>query len=149
MTQILITVGTTAFNTLVKAADKQLREKYDLTFQIADGDCEPYNQNCFKFSENIDAYYQAADLVITHGGAGTIYRLLELNKKIVIVPNLERLDSHQTDISEYMQNNSHAIVCDDLDSIEQFVEIALKSEFVKYQTDEFFGIETITQFLDI
>ena len=90
--RILVTVGTTRFDSLIKYLDETFAGlDFEFTFQIADGKYEPVNFPFFTFSSDINTYYKESDLVICHAGAGTIYKLLESRKKVIIVPNTERL----------------------------------------------------------
>jgi beta-1,4-N-acetylglucosaminyltransferase len=138
--RILVTVGTTRFDSLIRYIDEAFAESYmSFTFQIADGKYEPINFPFFTFSNDIEAYYRASDLVICHAGAGTIYKLLEIKKKIIIVPNTERSDNHQLDIASYMGENGHALTVTDLsllkDSIERILQIKL-IPFAKHDFDK-------------
>src|SRR5688500_14118574 len=116
--KIFVTVGTTSFDSLIKFIDEEFHKKgYEITFQISEGKYIPKNFEYFKFSENIDFYYKDCDVAITHAGAGSVYRLLELKKKIIIIPNLERVDKHQIEIAEYMKENGHALMCLNFDNL--------------------------------
>lgn len=147
--KILITVGTTPFNQLIKVAEQQLGQLHQLTAQISDGHYEPVNHPFFRFSDDIESYYKDADLIISHGGAGTIYRVLEMGKKLIIVPNFERLDPHQTEISDYMKNNQFAEVCNDLDKLADIVKQVESSNFKPYVAETFTGIKPIRDFLGL
>ena len=146
---ILITVGTTAFNSLVRAASEQLQGKYELIFQIANGSFKPQGAEVFNYTNNLQDYYNRADLVITHGGAGSVYQLLEMRKKLVIVPNLERVDKHQLDICQFMQEHNHASVCQDLSQLSDYVENAFTQQFDVYNSDKFIGIPIIRSYLGL
>ena len=115
--KILITVGTTSFNSLIKYLDENLDKNTDVLFQIAKGEYIPKHFKYIEFTQDINILYDEADLIITHAGAGTIYKLLNLNKKILMVPNLERVDNHQIEIAEYMGTNNHAIYCKSFNEI--------------------------------
>ncbi|HEA1399118.1 TPA: hypothetical protein RVE45_003897, partial [Escherichia coli] len=71
----------------------------------------------FSFRDDVDVFYNDADVIITHAGAGTLYQLLEKGKKIIAVPNLERIDKHQVDIATYMERNHYLLVCWDYNEI--------------------------------
>ena len=152
--KILITVGTTPFDSLIKAADVQLGQNHKLIFQISEG--EPKSGHSFKFTDDIERYYNDADLIISHGGAGTIYRVLELGKKLIIVPNLDRIDNHQLDICDFMQKNKHAAIWgqsqttfdSDL-SLATLVTEVETSDFSTFEPDEFTGIDKIRDYLGL
>lgn len=137
---VLVTVGTTRFDSLIKYIDEAFAESpITFTFQIADGKYEPVNFPFFTFSDDIEKYYRESDLVICHAGAGTIYKLLEIKKKIIIVPNTERRDNHQLDIAAYMEANGYALTVTDFsllkDTIEKIPHIKL-TPFEKHDFDK-------------
>tara|TARA_Y100000588_G_scaffold154897_1_gene168939 strand:+ start:11582 stop:12040 length:459 start_codon:yes stop_codon:yes gene_type:complete len=146
---ILITVGTTSFDSLVRHVDSLASEldNINLTFQIAGGDYVPRYGIFFEFSKEIESYYKDSDLIITHAGAGTIYRLLELGKKFIIVPNMERVDKHQSDIADYMEQNSHALVLKDFSQLPELIELAKVFNFKTYAKERFFVGKSIADFI--
>lgn len=158
--KILITVGTTPFDNLIKVADEQLSQSHELVFQISEGGYKPKSGQSFKFTDDIEQCYLDADLIISHGGAGTIYRVLELDKKLIIVPNLDRIDHHQLDICDFMQKNNHAAIWDHNwgqsrttfgsdPSLEKLVAEVEMSDFTSFQPDEFTGVDKIRDYLGL
>ncbi|MDI6004321.1 PssE/Cps14G family polysaccharide biosynthesis glycosyltransferase [Cobetia marina] len=140
--KILVTVGTTAFDSLVLNVDKYCY-KYrndELIFQTCN-ELSTLSGVSFTFSKEIEAYYTSSDLVITHGGAGSIYKLLELNKKIIVCPNFDRIDHHQAEICKYVERNNFALVAWDpttigklIDKSEYFIpSIYIKESFFKFK----------------
>ncbi|MGL6434180.1 PssE/Cps14G family polysaccharide biosynthesis glycosyltransferase [Aeromonas caviae] len=147
---ILVTVGTTSFDELIKhvhtlAADFKSNEFY---FQIGPGEFEPLGKSYCRFTNEISNIYDWADCIITHAGAGTIYHLLEMKKKILIVPNVSRVDKHQIDIARYMERGGFALVCWSVDDIA--LKIKLLNEFtpVEYMKCEFFKYNEIAEFIN-
>ncbi|HIH16488.1 MAG TPA: hypothetical protein HA252_03730 [Candidatus Diapherotrites archaeon] len=71
-----------------------------------------------------------ADLVISHGGAGSIIHALRLKKKLIVVPRLERFgehtDSHQVELAKAMERENKAIVVYGMDRLEQAIKDAAK-----------------------
>jgi UDP-N-acetylglucosamine transferase subunit ALG13 len=138
--KIFVTVGTTSFNSLIRFIDESFDKKqYEIIFQIAEGKFHPENFQYFKFSGNIEQYYTDCDIVITHAGAGSIYRLLELKKKIIIVPNLERIDKHQIEIAEYMKEKEHALVCMELIELQSVINRIMNTELKEFKREDFFA----------
>ncbi|WP_415837668.1 PssE/Cps14G family polysaccharide biosynthesis glycosyltransferase, partial [Shewanella livingstonensis] len=111
------------------------------------GEYSPRNGSFFSFANEINELYDSADLIITHAGAGSIYTLLEMNKKIIIVPNFERVDKHQSDIANYMAINKHALVCSDVADIGRFIEMTKGFQFVPFEKISFFKSEEISEFI--
>ena len=146
--KILVTVGTTRFDGLIEHLDTHASDiDGQFTMQIADGSYCPVNIPWFRFSENIDPYYRDADLVITHGGAGSVYRLLELGKPIIVVPNLERNDNHQEDLANYMARRNHALVVRDFELLMDTIRRCPEHQFEPYSVEPFSAADEILSFV--
>lgn len=147
--KIFVTVGTTKFNSLIEFLDRNIEKngKYEIEMQISDGDYKPSNWDYFDFTANIQSKYDNCDVVITHAGAGSIYKLLEMGKKIIIVPNLDRIDSHQTDIATYMDANNHAISVSILGEIPAALEKIQQIQLKPFEKIDFFKAEEIVDFI--
>lgn len=128
---IFVTVGTTTFESLIKAVDKA-KLKGKVIIQKAGGKYQPQNYEFFDYTDNFDDYIKKADIVITHGGAGTLFKLLALGKKIIGIANEERKDLHQWDILKKLSQEKYLIWCQELDQIPQAVEKARKQKLKKY-----------------
>ncbi|NHE55634.1 PssE/Cps14G family polysaccharide biosynthesis glycosyltransferase [Cyclobacterium plantarum] len=145
--KILVTVGTTRFDSLIKYLDELiLPSDMAFTFQIADGAYKPVNHPFFSFSKKIDQYYQSSDVIICHAGAGTIYKLLELRKRIIIVPNTERTDNHQLDIAAFMGNNGYALTVIDFDELFNALQQIKGIDLLPFEKHDFDKTEEILRF---
>ena len=49
----------------------------------------------FTFSENMEQYYAAADLIICRSGAGSLFETLYFNKKCITIPLVTQRNNHQ------------------------------------------------------
>lgn len=145
MNKVLVTVGTTKFDSLIKYLDEVAG--YNFTFQIGNGEYTPKNYHFFRFSENISEYYKKADVIISHAGAGTLYSLLRMHKKVLMVPNLERRDKHQVEIAEYLDSMGCAKWCKSFDEILTNMINISTMQFSIYESDDFFKFDEITQLL--
>lgn len=132
---IFVTVGTTAFEGLIQAADK-LDKNSDVVIQKADGKYEPKNHEFFDYTDNFADYLDKADIVATHGGAGTLFDLIGRGKKVVGVANEERDDLHQWDLLKKLSEEAHIIWCKDLKNLAKCVEQAKTFAPKKYQKPE-------------
>ena len=108
--KIFVTVGTTPFDSLIEFCDQELFSLFTLDLQIATGRYSPINCNWFRFDNDINKWYEMSDLVVTHGGAGTILKLLRSNKDFIVVPNTDRLDDHQLDFCHFISDRKFAPV---------------------------------------
>ncbi|MEX9604329.1 PssE/Cps14G family polysaccharide biosynthesis glycosyltransferase [Providencia rettgeri] len=144
--KILLTLGTTPFDSLVRYIDTQLNNT-NIVIQSM-GNYIPKNHEHFSFESNINKIYKDYDIIITHAGAGSIYNLLEMKKKIVIVPNLERVDNHQQDIALYVEKNNYALIAWRFEEIPICLD-KIKNGIIlnKYTKDEFKMYNDIIQFI--
>ncbi len=146
---IFITVGTTHFNSLVEAADKCAAEltEHKFTFQTAGSAYKPLHGECFEFGDAIDDYYDRSDIIITHAGAGSIYKLLELRKIVIVVPNLERVDKHQSDIAKFLEENKYALIVWNLEELPAVLQSADIFQPTLFEKNHFFKAEEIASFI--
>ncbi|MFT6926884.1 MAG: beta-1,4-N-acetylglucosaminyltransferase [Psychromonas sp.] len=150
MYKIFITVGTTEFDSLIKAVDTLFvnQSEYVFTAQISSSaNYKPSNIDFFEFSSDIDRYVDEADFIITHAGAGSVYSMLEKGKKVIVVPNLSRIDHHQIELTNYVNKNNLAIACNKLDELPSLIELLKNKELCSYQKEDFFGVEIIRNLL--
>ena len=117
--KIFVTVGTTPFDSLIKEAS--LLKSSETILQVGESDFEASNCKIIKLTTNIVKYYFWADIVICHAGAGTIYQLLEMDKSIIVVPNLERSDQHQNEITNFVESNNYGLVARDVKKLKEIL----------------------------
>jgi beta-1,4-N-acetylglucosaminyltransferase len=145
---IFVTVGTTPFESLIKEVDavsRQIKEK--IVCQIADGEYIPDNCQFFRYKPSLDQEINRADLIICHGGAGTLFKLLKLNKKIISVPNLERKDKHQTDLIGSLAEGNFIIPCYELSELKLKILDSKTIVLPKYESPECRIAEEIAKFI--
>lgn len=145
--KVLVTVGTTPFDSLVSKAEDVLSGKYDVLFQCAHGKYRP-NKNSVCFFSNPKGVYREFDLIVTHAGAGSVYSMLEIGAKIVVVPNLERTDKHQVELAQYVEDHGFGMVCWDLNLLSEKIDQAIVREFSIYKKEKFFKYSEISDFVN-
>lgn len=114
--KVFVTVGTTSFDPLVEAVDQGPYAKSAL-IQIADGHYEPKTARWFRFQSGIQAHIDSADVIVCHGGGGSVFSLLEAGIVPLVVPNTLRRDKHQLEIARWLQRNHYAVVAMSPDQI--------------------------------
>lgn len=131
---IFVTVGTTDFDALVAAAD-QLAASTDETvvIQIGHGEVEPQHARWLRFAPNLDPFYEQADVVVTHGGLGTVTEVLRRGLRVVGVSNPDRFDRHQDQILLAFEQAGHLVWCRDLAGLPAAVERARRTQLTPYQ----------------
>ena len=72
----------------------------------------------FLKSDEMDSLMAQADLVITHGGSGSVFSALRRGKKVVAVPRLarcrEHVDDHQIQLVRTLSKKGYLVSCEDL-----------------------------------
>lgn len=137
MINVFATIGTTSFDELMYNIDMRIAPFHSVKFQIADGKYCPKNGIYKSFFSNIDRELDTADLIICHAGAGTVFPLLEANKRLLVVPNLFRRDHHQAELAEYLERNHFSEVAWDTKKIAEHFYLAMRTLYKKYQKDDF------------
>lgn len=146
MKKVLVTVGTTPFDSLFQAFDAcQLPLDWLVECQIASGEYVPTNHPWFRFDDSFKNKLLEADIIISHAGAGTVFQLLELGKKCIVIANLERKDKHQRELSQYVERRHYGLGVQDLTLLQD--RINKISEFVPstYHTTSFFMGNELTE----
>lgn len=146
-----VTVGTTAFDSLIEALDRPCSST-SLTFQTADGSYVPVHHSYVRFVPSIMPLVEDANFVITHAGAGTVYSLLETRAvRLAVVANLERSDKHQSELARYVAENQFACVLSVEDirrmPLEEVADRVMCAELREYTKDRFFKVGEIVNYL--
>ena len=112
MIKLFITVGTTPFDSLIRYCDENINlSKFEVIAQVSElASYTVQNIKGITFTKDINTYYNDADIVITHAGAGSTYNLLEMNKKVILVPNNTLKDGHQNDICKFIKDHNYGEV---------------------------------------
>ncbi|GAB3037695.1 PssE/Cps14G family polysaccharide biosynthesis glycosyltransferase [Bowmanella dokdonensis] len=145
---VFVTVGTTRFDELFEALYQEKKPNWKLVCQTANPAIFYPEMICFDYANDIDKYIEVADVVVTHAGAGSVYSLLEKNKKLVVVPNLYRIDKHQSDLAEYVHKERYAISCFNMSDLGDCIELARTFQSQKYRKVEFFKGEEISAIIN-
>lgn len=146
---IFVTVGSTKFTALVQKMDElapSLGE--EVVMQIGSGPYTPQNCRFFRYAASLDPYYDQADLVVAHGGLGTIVEVSERGKKLVCVVNPTTMDLHQEHLLRICAEKGYLLWCKDLDELGAAIQQARGMEFVRYQPPECRIHEVIREYLE-
>ena len=96
---IFVTVGTTAFDALVRRMDELVPDLGEQVIcQIGSGSYTPRQCDSLRFAPSLLEFFQRARLVVSHGGQGSIMEAVGSGKPLVGVSNPDRIDRHQDDI---------------------------------------------------
>lgn len=149
--KIFVTVGTQKqkFDRLIKYVSDNI-DLSNTTFQLGSSKCEK-DCNSFKYINDFDQYIMQSDLIITHGGVGTIMKALELNKKVIAVNRLKKYNEHVNDHQEQfcMQMNQEGYIMWAKDE-EEFIKCFNKiNDFIpkKYISNNIFFNEKLNDLI--
>jgi len=145
---IFATTGSAGFDELAREIDRispKLKEKVILN--IGYGKYKPKNCEWVGYTDRFEDYVKTADLIIAHGGAGSIFTCLKSGKKIIAVPNKSHEDD-QSDLVEKLSGNGYLIACGNLSDLEGCIEKARKFKFKKYTSPKCRVQDYILEFLE-
>ena len=151
--QILITVGTTKFENLIKAIDS---EKFyemlinngftKIIFQKGYGEYIPKNyknyENKIKIQiseilNNFENIIKSSELIISHAGAGIILESLKNKRKVIVCVNDELMDNHQIELATSLHENGYVYYCKNLSNIIEDTEKVISNHFKLKEYPEF------------
>jgi UDP-N-acetylglucosamine transferase subunit ALG13 len=134
---IFVTVGSTDFDALVARMDELAPQLgTDVLMQIGLGQYIPTNAQYFRFAPSLSGYYDQAELVVGHGGLGTIVEALERGKKLVCVVNPTTYDRHQEHLLRLFEEQKCLLWCKSLEDLGGAIQEAKHTPFAPYQPPE-------------
>ncbi|XP_067327814.1 UDP-N-acetylglucosamine transferase subunit ALG13 [Anolis sagrei] len=153
MKSAFVTVGTTSFDDLVAAiaAPEAVKVLQDLGYrklvlQVGRGSIcpDPFSTNTFtlevfRFKNSLTEEVQAADLVISHAGAGSCLEVLEAGKPLLVVVNDKLMDNHQLELARQLHRDGHLFYCSSRDLVEtlQSMDLSTLKPFPRGQPEKF------------
>ncbi|MCX6799456.1 MAG: glycosyltransferase [Candidatus Diapherotrites archaeon] len=133
-TKIFASVGThpQQFDRLLKELDRIAGKNTELELFAQAGNCtySPKNFGFKKFlnDEEYGKKISEADIVISHGGAGTIISSMLQRKKLIVVPRLQRYgehtNDHQIDLAEALAAEGKVIAVKEIGLLEEAIKKA-------------------------
>ena len=148
---IFVTVGTTEFDALIQLLDKAVEQNQitdDVTAQIGTGTYIPKHITAFRFCNSLQPFLKRAELVISHGGAGTIFECLTVKKKLIVVANPRVRGEHQQELAIELSRRGHLLWCPSLKNIEECIHQAKTTKFNEYTSPKSTIAQKILEFLD-
>jgi beta-1,4-N-acetylglucosaminyltransferase len=124
-----------------------LRLGDDVVMQVGLGEYVPKHARFFRFAQSLDDYYARADLIVAHGGLGTIVEVLERGKKLVCVVNPTTYDRHQEHLLGLFSAQNNLVWSKDLEQLEAAIQQARTTQLSPYQPPECHIHEIIAKYL--
>lgn len=101
--------------------------------------------------EQFDKYIKECDLLITHGGVGSILTGLKNGKKIIVCPRLskyhEHINDHQVQITENFSKMGYIIAYNEGDNLSEKINDAMNFKPKKYISNTDKMIKIINKFI--
>ncbi|MDD4734400.1 MAG: glycosyltransferase [Bacilli bacterium] len=156
---ILVTVGTQAqkFNRLLEAIEEQIKKgniKDEVIVQGGTSLIDSKNMKIFKSfpMEEFDALVKRCDLLITHGGVGSITTGLRYDKTVIAIPRLkqynEHVNDHQVQIVENFNNAGYIIGVFDLDKLDEGLKKVKTFKPNKFTSNTMNMIKLLEDYID-
>ena len=144
---ILVLLGTqnNSFHRLLEKIDELIEKEVineKVLVQAGYTKYESKNMRIFDLipQEELDRYQEQADLIITHGGVGSIISSIKKGKKVIAVPRLheyqEHVNDHQKQIVESFDKKGYIIGIDDVEELESAIIRMQDFTPVKYEENK-------------
>jgi len=156
---ILVTLGTQdkSFERLLKAVDKKITEgkiKDKVVVQAGMTKYKSENMEIYDFVEydKFDNLIQSCDILITHGGVGSIITGLKNKKKVIAAARLkkykEHTNDHQLQIIENFSDAGYILKLEDFDKIDEVINNAKTFKHKNYKSNKEQFVKVISQKID-
>lgn len=101
--------------------------------------------------DEFDRYMKTCDLLITHGGVGSILNGLRENKKIIAAPRLKKYNehenNHQIQIVNEFEKQGYIIKLDEFDRLNEKIELSKIYKFKKFKSHNEKFVDLIDEIL--
>lgn len=157
MTLVILGTQDKTFERLMKNIDLQI-EKGNITGEVIvqAGSTEYQSDNMKIFDlipmDKFNQLMEEAELVITHGGVGSILSALRANKKVIAVARLKKYGEHENDhqlqIIEEFSKLGYILPCNNLDNLPTALENIKNFEPKKYISNNSKMINILEEYID-
>lgn len=156
---ILITLGTQdkQFTRLLNVVQEQIDKGNIKDKVIVQAGHTKYNSKDMEIFDLIDRekfsdLIKDCDLLITHGGVGSIITGLQNNKKVIVAPRLSKYDEHMNDhqiqITENFSKVGYILPLYENDDLEKVLENVKTFKPRKFKSNTNHMIKIISDFID-
>ena len=142
---IFVTVGSQKFpfDRLIRKVDQLVREGRieDAVFlQTGTSRCRPIcPHQAFCGREQFAERMGACDILITHGGAGTMVDAVKRGKKVIAVPRLarygEHVDDHQMELAMRLHDQDLLYACLDVERLPEALRFVRTHRFAPFRSN--------------
>ena len=156
---ILVLLGTqnNSFNRLLEEIEKNIKNgtiKEEVIVQAGYTKFETDKMEIIDLmsKEQLEKFQDEADLIITHGGVGSIISSIEKGKKVIAVPRMheygEHVNNHQKEIVKDFNDKGYIIGIEKVEDLKQAIIKSKEFEPKKYQPNNEKMLKIIEEFID-
>ena len=156
---ILVLLGTqnNSFHRLLEEIEKNIKDgiiKDEIIVQAGYTKFQSHRMRIIDLmsKEQLEKFQDEADLIITHGGVGSIISSVEKGKKVIAVPRMheygEHVNNHQKEIVKDFNDKGYIIGIEKVEDLKQAIIKSKDFEPKKYQPNNEKMLEIIENFID-
>ncbi len=156
---IFVTLGTQdkTFKRLLETIDKEIEKGNIKEKVIVQAGFTKYNSKNMEIfdlldKDDFDKYIKQCDLLITHGGVGSILTGLKNNKKVIAAPRLckykEHMNDHQVQIIKRFSDAGYILPLYENDDLGKVLKKSITFKPKKYVSNTDNIIKLISNFID-
>lgn len=156
---ILVLLGTQnkPFNRLLKAISKEIKDGSIKDKVIAQTGFTSYKGNeieafDYKPKEELLELMKEADVIITHGGVGTIIECINMEKRIIVAPRLKRYkehtNDHQLQITKEFSQKGYVLPLYSMKELKSVLKNIKKFKVKKYESNSEKFRQKIKNYID-
>lgn len=156
---IFVTLGTQdkPFTRLLEAIEQEIENGNITDEVIVQAGFTKYKSDKMKIfdlisQEDFSNYMQKADLIITHGGVGSIITALNHGKKVIAAPRLskygEHVNDHQLQIIKCFEQKNYILPLYDFDKLNEAIEHLKSFVSSKFESNRGNFLKFIEQLID-
>lgn len=156
---ILVLLGTqnNSFHRLLEEIEKNIKDgtiKEEVIVQAGYTKFQSYKMRIVDLisKEQLEQFQDEANLIITHGGVGSIVSSLKRGKKVIAVPRMheygEHVNNHQKEIVKDFNDKGYLIGIDKVEDLKQALIKVKDFEPKKYQPNNEKILKIIEEFID-
>ena len=156
---ILVLLGTqnNSFHRLLEEIEKNIKDgtiKEEVIVQAGYTKFQSYKMRIVDLisKEQLEQFQDEANLIITHGGVGSIVSSLKRGKKVIAVPRMheygEHVNNHQKEIVKDFNDKGYLIGIDKVEDLKQALIKVKDFEPKKYQPNNEKMLKIIEEFID-
>lgn len=160
---IFVTVGTTQFDDLIAAINSkefaktlQVLQCKKLTTQVGRGTRPDLTSRNLFHGIELEVYglkpsilpdITAADLVISHAGAGSCIEVLTVGRPLVVVVNDTLMDNHQIELAQQLYDDGYLLYCtpDRIDDTLRNMDVSSLKPYTRGNVEDF--IDCLDRFM--